>query len=93
MLSLIAECTRQRMGGRFCTIMGVTAMCRSIKVLRRPDTPATAPEVSAAALQFVRKVSGFRKPSRANQDAFEAAVKEVATATERLLEVLSPKKE
>jgi hypothetical protein len=68
-------------------------MCRSIKVLRRPDTPATAPEVSAAALQFVRKVSGFRKPSRANQDAFEAAVKEVATATERLLEVLSPKKE
>jgi hypothetical protein len=73
--------------------MGVTAMCRSIKVLRRPDTPATAPEVSAAALQFVRKVSGFRKPSRANQDAFEAAVKEVATATERLLEVLSPKKE
>ena len=68
-------------------------MCRSIKVLRRPDTPATAPEVSAAALQFVRKVSGFRKPSRANQDAFEAAVKEVAAATERLLETLSRKKD
>jgi hypothetical protein len=68
-------------------------MCRSIKVLRRPDTPATAPEVSAAALQFVRKVSGFRKPSRANQDAFEAAVKDVAAATERLLETLSRKKE
>jgi len=64
-------------------------MCRSIKVLRRPDTPATAPEISAAALQFVRKVSGFRKPSKANQEAFEAAVREVAAATEHLLETLS----
>jgi hypothetical protein len=68
-------------------------MCRSIKVLRRPDTSATAPEISAAALQFVRKVSGFRKPSRANQDAFESAVKEVAEATERLLGTLNSKKE
>jgi hypothetical protein len=49
----------------------------------------TAPEISAAALQFVRKVSGFRKPSRANQDAFEAAVREVAAATERLLDTLN----
>jgi hypothetical protein len=64
-------------------------MCRSIKVLRRPDTPVTAPEVSAAALQFVRKVSGFRKPSRANQDAFDAAVREISAATERLLDSLS----
>jgi hypothetical protein len=64
-------------------------MCRSIKVLRRADTPATAPEISAAALQFVRKVSGFRKPSRANQEAFEAAVNEVAQATERLLDILN----
>jgi hypothetical protein len=64
-------------------------MCRSIKVLRRPDTSATPPEISAAALQFVRKVSGFRKPSRANQDAFEAAVQEVAAATERLLDTLN----
>jgi hypothetical protein len=63
-------------------------MCRSIKVLRRPDTPATAPEISAAALQFVRKVSGFRKPSRSNQEAFDAAVREVADATERLLDTL-----
>ena len=68
-------------------------MCRSIKVLRRPDTSATAPEISAAALRFVRKVSGFRKPSRANQDAFESAVKEVAEATERLLGTLNSKKE
>ncbi|MGA3042956.1 MAG: DUF2277 domain-containing protein [Bryobacteraceae bacterium] len=64
-------------------------MCRSIKVLRRPDTPATPPEISAAALQFIRKVSGFRKPSRANQDAFEAAVREVAATTERLLDTLN----
>jgi hypothetical protein len=64
-------------------------MCRSIKVLRRPDTPVTEPEISAAALQFVRKVSGFRKPSRANQDAFEAAVQQVADATQRLLDNLN----
>jgi hypothetical protein len=63
-------------------------MCRSIKVLRRPDTAATEPEISAAALQFVRKVSGFRKPSKANQEAFEAAVREVAEATERLLDTI-----
>jgi hypothetical protein len=68
-------------------------MCRSIKVLRRPDTPATSEETSAAALQFVRKVSGFRKPSRANQDAFDAAVREVAAATERLLGTLNSKRE
>ena len=49
-------------------------------------------EISAAALQFVRKVSGFRKPSRANQEAFDAAVNEVAAATERLLETLSESK-
>ena len=67
-------------------------MCRSIKVLRRPDAAATAPEVSAAALQFVRKVSGFRKPSRANQEAFDAAVQEVAASTERLLNTLNESK-
>ena len=63
-------------------------MCRSIKVLRRPDTPATEPEISAAALQFVQKVSGFRKPSQANQKAFDAAVEEIAASTERLLDTL-----
>jgi len=60
-------------------------MCRSIKTLRRPDEPATAEEVEAAALQFVRKVSGYRQPSRANQAAFEAAVVEIADASRRLL--------
>ena len=49
-------------------------MCRSIKVLRDYDEPATPEEIEAAALQFVRKISGFRKPSKANQGAFDAAV-------------------
>jgi hypothetical protein len=61
-------------------------MCRSIKVLRRPDQPATPEEFEKAALQFVRKISGFHKPSRANQEPFDRAVKEVAAVSERLLE-------
>ena len=61
-------------------------MCRSIKVLRKPGLPATAEELHAAALQFVRKISGFHKPSRVNQEAFERAVQEVAEASRRLLE-------
>jgi len=61
-------------------------MCRSIKVLRRPAPVATREEVAAAALQFIRKVSGFHKPSKANEPAFNAAVDEVTAATERLLE-------
>ncbi len=61
-------------------------MCRSIKVLRRPEKPATADEVSQAALQFVRKISGYNKPSKANQEAFEKAVREIAEASQRLLE-------
>jgi hypothetical protein len=60
-------------------------MCRSIKVLRRPETPVTPDEISAAALQFVRKVSGFQKPSKINQPAFDSAVREIAEATDRLL--------
>ena len=67
-------------------------MCRSIKVLRRPDEPATPDEVSQAALQFVRKISGYHKPSRANQDAFEKAVREIAEVSQRLLEEVSAKK-
>jgi hypothetical protein len=63
-------------------------MCRSIKVLRRPEAPVTPDEISAAALQFVRKVSGSHKPSKANQPAFEAAVREIADATDRLLKQL-----
>ena len=63
-------------------------MCRSIKVLRRPDAPVTSDEISAAALQFVRKVSGSHKPSKVNQSAFDAAVREIADATDRLLKQL-----
>ena len=60
-------------------------MCRSIKPLRLLDRPATEQEIHEAALQFVRKVSGYHKPSRANQEAFEAAVQEIASATHKLL--------
>jgi hypothetical protein len=63
-------------------------MCRSIKQLRRPEADATDEELVAAALQYVRKVSGYRKPSKANSAIFEAAVLEVAESTRRLLEKL-----
>ena len=63
-------------------------MCRSIKTLRRPDSAATDDEVRAAALQFVRKVSGYRVPSRANQAAFDACVDEIAESSRRLLGTL-----
>jgi hypothetical protein len=65
-------------------------MCRSIKVLRVADESATRDEISAAALQFVRKVSGYRKPSRANEQAFNRAIVEISGSVERLLEELSP---
>ena len=60
-------------------------MCRSIKQLRRSDNPATAAEIEAAALQFVRKVSGYRTPSQANRAAFDQAVAEIAAVTRQLL--------
>ncbi|MFN2223711.1 MAG: DUF2277 domain-containing protein [Chloroflexota bacterium] len=63
-------------------------MCRNIKTLYNFTPPATDDEIQAAALQYVRKVSGFRKPSRANEAAFQAAVDEVALATGRLLKTL-----
>jgi hypothetical protein len=59
-------------------------MCRSIKVLRRAGETVTAEELNAAALQFVRKISGFRKPSKINQAAFDRGVAEVASASRRL---------
>jgi hypothetical protein len=65
-------------------------MCRSIKQLRIPETPPTQAEIDAAALQYVRKVTGFRTPSRANRAAFEQAVAEIATATRCVLEAVSP---
>jgi hypothetical protein len=64
-------------------------MCRSIKTLRRADEPATDEEIAAAALQFVRKVSGYRVPSQRNREAFDVAVDEVALASRRLLETLA----
>lgn len=60
-------------------------MCRNIKSLYNFAPPATEEEVRAASLQFVRKVSGFRKPSRANADAFNVAVEDVATVVQALL--------
>ena len=60
-------------------------MCRSIKTLRRPAPPVTKEEVRAAALQFVRKISGFQKPSRVNEAVFEDAVREITEASQRLL--------
>lgn len=59
-------------------------MCRSIKTLRS-EIPATEEEIRAAALQFVRKVSGYRKPSKVNEAAFERAIDEIALSTQKLL--------
>lgn len=60
-------------------------MCRSIKQLRRAERDVTDVEIEAAALQYVRKVSGYRKPARVNAAAFDQAVAEVSAATRRLL--------
>ncbi len=64
-------------------------MCRSIKQLRRPDPPPSDEEIAAAALQYIRKVSGYRAPSRTNQPAFDQAVADVAKATRHLLDSLT----
>ena len=60
-------------------------MCRNIKMLFNFDPPVTAEEIHAASLQFVRKISGFNKPSKANEAAFLSAIEEVAAASARLL--------
>jgi hypothetical protein len=64
-------------------------MCRSIKVLRRLGETATPEELSSAALQYVRKISGFHKPSKANQEAFERAISEISDSSDRLLKSIS----
>lgn len=64
-------------------------MCRNIRTLHNFEPPATREEVAAAALQYVRKVSGATRPSQANQAVFDAAVAEVAAATQRLLDGLT----
>ncbi len=63
-------------------------MCRNIKTLYNFDPPTTDDEIRAAALQYVRKVSGFNKPSKANEAAFQRAVDEITAASTRLLESL-----
>ena len=63
-------------------------MCRSIKTLRRADEPPTDEEIRAAALQFVRKISGYREPSRKNTEAFTAAVDDIADVSTRLLDAV-----
>ena len=63
-------------------------MCRNIRQLHNFEPPATRDEVGAAALQYVRKVSGSTRPSQANQAAFDLAVAEVAAATQKLLDAL-----
>ena len=63
-------------------------MCRNIKILFNFDPPVTPEEIRAASLQFVRKISGFNKPSKANEEAFLAAVEEVADISTRLLRSL-----
>jgi hypothetical protein len=63
-------------------------MCRSIKTLRRADQTATEQEINEAALQYVRKLSGYRAPAKRNAEAFDSAVREVAEATQRLLDTL-----
>ena len=60
-------------------------MCRSIVTLRRPDRSAEAEEIEAAALQFVRKISGYRHPSQKNEAAFSQAVADIAAASTRML--------
>lgn len=71
------------------TVTGLDAsennMCRNIKRLRYPDRPPTEAELEAAALQFVRKLSGYRVPSRANRKAFDRAVRDIAVASGRLI--------
>lgn len=63
-------------------------MCRSIMTLFNTDPPVTQAEIEAASLQFVRKISGYRQPSQVNQAAFEQAVKDIAAATQMLLNSL-----
>ena len=69
--------------------VSLLAMCRSIKTLRHADVIATDDEIRAAARQFVRKVSGFSKPTARHEAAFEEAVDEITVASQRLLETIA----
>jgi hypothetical protein len=74
-----------RAGPTVAPQMGASAMCRNIKMLFNFDPPVTEEEIRAASLQFVRKLTGFNKPSKANEAAFLAAVEDVAAVSARLL--------
>ena len=63
-------------------------MCRSIKTLRNPEMAIADEDIEAAALQFVRKISGYRMPSRANEEAFNQAVRDISTSSRTLLDAL-----
>ena len=63
-------------------------MCRSIKKLRNADRPASDEDIREAALQFVRKISGYRKPSKVNEPVFDQAVEDVAAVSRRMLDSL-----
>jgi hypothetical protein len=67
----------------------VSSMCRNIRILFNFEPPVTEAEIHAAALQYVRKVSGFNKPSAANEAAFQTAIEEIAAASDRLLRSLT----
>src|SRR5262244_2942864 len=71
-----------------CGKIEITLMCRNIKTLFNFEPPVTDEEIRAASLQFVRKLSGFNKPSKANEAAFLAAIEDVAAASRRLLDAL-----
>jgi hypothetical protein len=71
-----------------CKSDTLTLMCRNIKLLFNFDPPVTPEEIQAASLQFVRKISGFNKPSKANEAVFQAAVDDVAAVSTRLLRAL-----
>jgi hypothetical protein len=82
----VERLARKKIPSRLATLQ---SMCRNIRTLHNFDPPATEQEVRAAALQYVRKISGFTKPSRANEEAFERALDAVAKASAELLSELS----
>ena len=85
----IGFATRRRStNGRAGTILGAPAMCRNIRVLHHFEPPVTEDEIRAAALQYVRKVSGLNKPARADEAAFARAIEEIAASTSKLLHTL-----
>jgi hypothetical protein len=82
---LVASCSRTRRHGTWYRVANISGMCRNIRTLYNFEPPASEDEVHGAALQYVRKISGFTKPSQANAEAFERAVEEVTAISARLL--------